>query len=473
MQISEARTRPLKELAREIFLDTLAEVDVGRAFERKLELRGSLLAFGTDSVDLAAFERLWVVSLGKAAWATLDGLLKALGPEHLPSRGVVVSNVATQHAPAGFLAFQGGHPVPNAGSLAAAEAILQLAREADEKTLLFFLISGGGSALAEKALAAGGTLDDLQTLNRVLVGCGASIDEINAVRKHLSAFKGGRLAEAAARAHKVTFLLSDVPEGKLATIASGPTLPDPTTVETCYEVVRRYQLLPQFPASIRALFEKQQLHETPKAGAAAFARAQTFLLLSSHDVIHAAHRAAGARGFHAECDMTPDDWELPRAAAYLLARLEAMRASADRNPDKSGQVVCATEPGQNTEMVGQAFLPAGSPFCLISGGEILCPVTGDGRGGRNQAFVLHCVEKIAGREMAVLSAGTDGIDGNSPAAGAVADGETLARSRAGMLDPEDFFRRSDSFRFFDALGDAVVTGPQQNNLRDLRLFLSR
>jgi hydroxypyruvate reductase len=142
--------------------------------------------------------------------------------------------------------------------------------------------------------------------------------------------------------------------------------------------------------------------------------------------------------------MCCDDWELPRAAAVLLERLEEMQRE---------------RPGQ--------------PVCLVSGGEILCPVTGDGLGGRNQAFVLHCVEKIAGREAAVLSAGTDGIDGNSPAAGAVADGQTLARAREKGLDPQDYFRRSDSFRFFEALGDAMLTGPQQNNLRDLRLLLAR
>ena len=149
-------------------------------------------------------------------------------------------------------------------------------------------------------------------------------------------------------------------------------------------------------------------------------------------------------GFHAECDVTTDDWELPRAAEYLLQRMQELRRA---------------HPGQ--------------PICLITGGEILCPVTGDGRGGRNQAFVLHCVEKVAGGEMAVLSAGTDGIDGNSPAAGAVADGETLARARASGLDPSEHFLGSDSFSFFEALGDTIQTGPQQNNLRDLRLLLAR
>jgi len=443
--VSEAKARRLKELAREIFLATLAEVDVHQSFERKLERRGARLRFGTESVELDAFARLWLVSFGKAAWATLDSLLGILGERYRPERGVVVSNVPPPLAPPpGFLAYHAGHPVPNANSLAAAGAILELARAADEQTLIFFLISGGGSALVESPLVAAISLEDLQALNRVLVGCGASIDDINAIRKHLSGVKGGRLAEAATRAHKITFLLSDVPEGKLATIASGPTLPDPTTLQTCYAVAERFHLLRQFPPVVRELFEKRKSRETPKAGAAAFARSQTFLLLSSHDVLHAAHRAAGAHGFHSECDMTTDDWELPRAAEFLLARMEEMQK------EHSGQ-----------------------PVCLISGGEILCPVTGDGRGGRNQAFVLHCVEKLAGRECAVLSAGTDGIDGNSPAAGAVADGESLARAQKLGLDPEDYLRRSDSFAFFDALGDAVITGPQQNNLRDLRLLLTR
>ena len=188
--ISEARTRPLKELAREIFLETLAEVDVARAFVRKVERRGSTLHFGGERVDLARFERIWVVSFGKAAWATYEALCAALGERHQPQRGVVASNVPPRAVPEGFAAFHAGHPVPTEQSLAAAEAILGLLQEGDEKTLVFFLISGGGSALVEKPLGKTLTLDDMQALNRVLVECGAGIDEINAIRKHLSAIKG-------------------------------------------------------------------------------------------------------------------------------------------------------------------------------------------------------------------------------------------------------------------------------------------
>ncbi len=441
---SEAKIRPLKELAREIFSDVLAEVEVARAFDRKLGRCGSVLHFGCESVDLARFERRWVVSFGKAAWAMLEALRATLGEEFAPERGVVVSNIAPQNVQAGFQAFQGGHPVPNDDSQRGAEAILELLRGADESTLVFFLISGGGSALVEKPLVAGVTLEDMKRLNKVLVGCGASIGEINTVRKHLSAVKGGRLAEAAARAHQVTLLLSDVPEGRPEVIASGPTLPDPSTVETCYEVAARYKLIDQFPRAIRELFEKRSQTETPKPGAAAFAHSQAFVVLSNHDVLHAAHRAAGARGFLAECELCCDDWPYDRAAALLLQRVEEMQRA---NP--------------------------GQPVALISGGEVLVTVTGDGRGGRNQHYVLHLVERIAGREMAVLSAGTDGVDGNSPATGAAADGETLTRAQALGLHTEDFLRRSDSGHFFEALGDAIVIGPQQNNLRDLRLLLAR
>jgi hydroxypyruvate reductase len=342
------------------------------------------------------------------------------------------------------MAVQAPHPYPDVRSQDAAEKILQLCKDSDEKTLLFFLISGGGSAMVEAPLDKSVTLADLTELNRVLVRCGATIEEMNAVRKHLSAVKGGRLAEAAPKAHKVTLLLSDVPEGSWATIASGPTLADPTTVETCYEVAARYDLLPRLPASIRALFDERKLKETAKEGAAALQRSLALVLLSNKDAVEAARAAAERRGCAVELELSCDDWDVPRAVDFLLARLAELQKKNE-----------------------------GKPVCLISGGELSSPVLGDGRGGRNQAFVLDAVEKIAGRGIAVLSAGTDGVDGNSPAAGAVADGETIARARRHGLDPMDYSRRSDSYSFFERLGDALVTGPTGNNLRDLRILLAR
>jgi hydroxypyruvate reductase len=432
----------LKQLALEIFRSTLAAIDIQTTIERKLGRIGSRIFVGEEMVDLAEFARLVVIAFGKAAFAMAEGLQNVLAPEFSPE-GIVVVPAEPPRRLEGFQTFVAGHPMPTEQSVAAAQAILELLRGCDEQTLVFFLLSGGGSALVEKPLYDDISLEDLKTLNKVLVTCGAPIDDINAVRKHLSAVKGGRLAAAAPQAMKLTFGISDVPAGRESALASGPTLPDPTTVEDTYRVARQYELLPHLPPSIRARFEQQRLEETPKPGHPAFARARFELLLGLHDLFHPAHQAAEARGFITQCDNSTDDWPLERAAAALLERLEQMRQQ---------------HPGRRV--------------ALIADGEVTCKVTGDGVGGRNSALVLHCAQKIAGKPVAVLSAGTDGIDGNSPAAGAVADGATLEAARRAGLDPQDYFDRSDAYTFFKKLGDTVETGPTGNNLRDLRILLA-
>jgi glycerate 2-kinase len=343
----------------------------------------------------------------------------------------------------GWQVFRGGHPVPNEGSFAAGRAILNLLKRCDDRTLIFFLISGGGSSLVEQPLDSAVSLADFDRLHAALVTCGAPIGEINAIRKHLSATKGGRLAAAASRSMKLTFAISDVPQGQESALASGPTLPDPTTIRDAERIAREYKLIEKLPKSLRAAFENHTLRETPKAGDAAFAHSHFSILLGSHELLHAAHHACEAEGYLCVCDDSTDNWPVEKAVDYLLAQLAA---HAKANPNHRVAILCD--------------------------GELSSPVAGNGIGGRNSAFVLYCVSKIAGRKITVLSAGTDGIDGNSNAAGAVADGESLERSRAAGLDPADFMRRSDSATFFDRLGDAVVTGPTGNNLRDLRIFLA-
>jgi hydroxypyruvate reductase len=284
----------------------------------------------------------------------------------------------------------------------------------------------------------------MQALNRLLVTCGASIDEMNTVRKHFSAVKGGRLAVAASAAMKITLGVTDVPDGRESALASGPTLPDPTTVSDACSVIQRYALLTKLPAPIRARFERPEtMGETPKRDDPAFRHSVFQLLLGRDDLFHPAHRAAEAAGFVTVCDNTTDDWPVERAADFLLAQLAVLKRA---NPGRRAAV--------------------------IADGELSSPVTGNGVGGRNSAFTLQCVEKIAGQPIAVLSAGTDGIDGSSPAAGAVADGETSARARALGLDAGDYFRRSDSYTFFQKLDDVIETGPTGNNLRDLRILLA-
>ncbi len=433
----------LKSCARRVFRETLAAIDIPETLRRKLARSGSHIQCDGLTLNLADYNRICAIVFGKASVAMTTGLVDLLAPD-FRVEGILAGSTAPPAPLPGFRTFLSGHPVPNAASFAAGRAILDLLATCDEHTLVFFLLSGGGSALVEQPLDPGVTLEDVQALNRVLVTCGAPIDSINAVRKHLSAVKGGRLAAAAPRSMKITLGVTDVPEGRESALASGPTLPDPTTIADAYRVVEEYRFLDKLPASIREKFERRALVETPKEGDAAFARAHFELLLGLHDLFHHAHIAAEALGFLAVCDNSTDDWPLAKAADMLLERLAQLKRD---NP--------------------------GCPVTLIADGEISSPVTGNGIGGRNSAFVLYCVEKIAGNKIAVLSAGTDGIDGSSPAAGAAADGETLARARAAGLDPQDFFRRSDSYNFFRALGDSIETGPTGNNLRDLRIFLAQ
>jgi hydroxypyruvate reductase len=287
------------------------------------------------------------------------------------------------------------------------------------------------------------TLADFEHLHSALVTCGGSIEEINAIRKHLSAPKGGRLAAAAPKATKITLAISDVPVGQESALASGPTLPDPSTIRDAEAVARKYSLIEKLPASLKAAFENHALAETPKEGDPAFARSIFSLVLGQHELMHAAHHACEAEGYVCVCDNSTDNWPLEKAADYLLALLEFQKRE---NP--------------------------GRPVAVLADGELSSPVTGDGIGGRNSAFVLASVPKIAGKNITVLSAGTDGIDGNSPAAGSVADGETAARAAAARLDPADFLKRSDAYGFFARFDDAIVTGPTGNNLRDLRILLA-
>jgi glycerate 2-kinase len=485
----------LKKVARAIFRETLTGIDIFEAMRSKVALEGSHLSItgiepGARSiaVDLAAYGRVRLVAIGKASIEMARGLVSVLEPA-VTVEGIVVAptiaaaTAANEHdeilaardatalprvtptrtsaGPSALRLIRAGHPEPDEESFRAAREILELLHACDARTLVFFLLSGGGSSLVELPLDPAITLGEIQQLNRVLVTCGASITEINAVRKHLSAVKGGRLAAAGPAAMKVTLGVSDVPPGCESALASGPTLPDLSTVYDACRVIERYALLPRLPAPIRTKFDRAKfdhpatIPETPKEGDAIFALSRFALLLGMGDLFRCAQRAAEGHGCFTVCDNTTDDRPVTHAADYLLGELARI---AVENP--------------------------GRRVALIADGELSSPVTGGGLGGRNSAFVLACVEKIAetletpnrqkmlARKIAVLSAGTDGRDGSSPAAGAVADNETLERARSRNLDPADFSLRSDSYSFFRALGDDIETGPTGNNLRDLRVLLA-
>lgn len=295
--------------------------------------------------------------------------------------------------------------------------------------------------MVEKPVDDDISLEDIITTYRALVHSGAPIADINAIRKHLSAVKGGRLAQAAYPARQVSVLVSDVQDSTPDALASGPTMPDTTTAEDCQRIAAKYNLLDAFPPSVRDLFQRHALEETPKSDDPAFVHCRWWPVLSNRVIVEEAGVAATTHGFAVEVDNSCDDWDYDRAADYLLDRLRELRKSV-------------------------------SKVCLISGGEVTVQVKDGGTGGRNQQFALACAQKIKGEDITVLSAGTDGIDGNSSAAGAVVDGSTVARSESHGLNVENTARMFNAYPLFHQLGDAVITGPTGNNLRDLRVLLA-
>lgn len=429
----------MKERLREIFLEAIQELRIDHVMRSALRCSDGLLQFGDESLRLSDYKKVVVLSIGKAAGRMAEEFVAILAPQNVS--GIVVSSVETTKAPRYFFRYIGGHPYPNRESFHAASVAEELVSELNEKHLIVYLLSGGGSAVCEKAISETIRFEDSQEFFRLLVTCGADIVEINTLRKHFSAIKGGRLAVAGYPARQVTLYISDVPDGQDSSVASGPTMPDPSTVADCNRIAQDRGLMEKLPQPIRAMFEENTIPETPKPGDERFSTSSYHCLLSNSAAVKAIERRAQEAGWQVEVDLSVDDLPVSQAADQLLARLESLRA---KDPSR--------------------------PAAVITGGELSSPVRGNGQGGRNQAFVLDCVEKIAGRNIAVISAGTDGIDGNSPAAGAVADGQTLARAQEAGMSVEDYVNRSDSYQFFKTLGDALETGPTENNVRDIRLL---
>ena len=392
---SDSKFREMRETTRSIFLKSLAEASVAKGFAKHVHCERGILRVCEDLYDLHSYSTVLVLSMGKAGHTMVEALRDRVGDS---LEGIVASSVQPQAQVRGFRYFRGGHPTPNEESIQAAGAMLRSLDSQTAASLVIFMISGGGSSIVEKPIDDEVSLSDLVATYQALVLSGAPIAEINAVRKHLSAVKGGRLTKAAYPAQQVSLLVSDVPDGTPDALASGPTMPDSTSAEDCYRIAAKYDLLKQFPQSTRELLEHRALGETPKADDPAFVRTRWWSVLSNQTAIEEASEAAERAGFMVHVDNSCDDWDYEKAAKYLLAKVRDLRKQF-------------------------------SPVCLISGGEVTVRVTNGGTGGRNQQFALACAEKIAGESIAVLSAGTDGVDGNSPAAGAVVDGSTVARAK--------------------------------------------
>jgi hydroxypyruvate reductase len=341
-----------------------------------------------------------------------------------------------------FKAFFGGHPTPNVASMEAAEEILRLLSTLTQHDFVVFLISGGGSSLVEQFLAPNTSLETIAATHKALVESGAPITAMNAVRKHLSSVKGGRLAAVAAPAEQLTIVISDVPVGALDAISSGPTTPDRSTVEEVYRIAEQYRLVELLPPAIGKQITARTLPETPKPGESIFGRSYWSVLLDSSSLEVAAAKRAAELGWPVAIDDTCDDWSAEKAAEYLVERARILRREHGR-------------------------------VCLLSAGEVTVAVPREskGKGGRNQHFALLASKLIAADSVTVLSAGSDGIDGNSQAAGAVVNGETMARAAREGYPVDAALAAFDSYSLFSLLEDAITIGRTQNNLRDLRVLL--
>ena len=434
----ELQFTQMRATARDIFLEALSTASIAKAFDRQVQYDRGVLRICEDLYDLHSYSRVLVISIGKAGHTMAEALSTQVGST---VQGIVAASVLPPTQLHGYRYFRGGHPTPTAESIQAANAILRAVEAQPASALVIFMLSGGGSSIVEKPIDDEISPDDLVSTYRALVHSGAPIADINAIRKHLSAIKGGRLAQAAHPAQQVSILISDVPDRTPDALASGPTMPDSTSLEDCYRIAAKYELLKQFPKSTRELFERHALEETPKSDDPVFHKSRWWTILSNQSVLDAASEAAERKGFIVHVDSSCDDWDYEKAADYLLGKVRDLRRQF-------------------------------SPVCLLSGGEVTVKVSNGGVGGRNQQFALACAQKIAGENITVLSAGTDGVDGNSPAAGAIADGTTLERARKHDLDVRTALGHFDAYPLFRKLGDAIETGPTGNNLRDLRIVLA-
>jgi len=382
--------------------------------------------------------RMVVIGAGKAS-AAMAAAVEAHRPG--PLSGLVVTRYGHGAECRRIEVVEAGHPVPDQAGLEAAQRMLAMVQGLSADDLVLVLISGGGSSLL--ALAAPGiTLEDKQAVTRALLKSGAPISDINCVRKHLSAVKGGRLALAAYPARVVTLIISDVPGDDPATVASGPTLADPTTREEALAILKKYGIAA--PESVVKLLEDAR-SETPKPGDPRLARARTRIIAKASDALDAAARAAESAGYRTR--ILGDAIEGEASSVGIVHAALALACREDG-------------------------VPAEPPCVLISGGETTVTVKGDGRGGRNAEFLLALTIALDGAEgISGIACDTDGIDGTETNAGAIMASDTLARAGTAGLDPNALLARNDAYGFFDALGDLVVTGPTRTNVNDFRAIV--
>ena len=440
----------MKRMAKTIFTRALAAVDPSKILKDRIRIERDrlLIKTGTNSekvYDLKGVEKIFLVGTGKAASAMAQAIEEIL--EDRITRGIITTKYGHLLPLKKTEIVEAGHPLPDRKGYEGAKKIQRLLQESGPNDLVIFLLSGGGSALLPFP-ANHIDLKEKQEVTQFLLDCGADIKEINTIRKHISRIKGGWLARWAYPSRVISFILSDVVGDYLDVIGSGPTVPDPSTFEEAWEILKKYDLVNEIAPSIREhlqLGKEGKAEETPKPQEVIFEKVYNSLLGSNILALLAAREEAAALGFNPLILSSSIEGETREAARFHTAIAKEVISSGN---------------------------PIPAPACLLSGGETTVTMRGKGFGGRNQEFVLAGALEVSGVEkVVILSGGTDGTDGPTDATGAVADHTTVQRGKSLGLDPNLSLDNNDAYPFFEKLGDLLITGPTHTNVMDVRIVL--
>jgi glycerate 2-kinase len=449
-----ASTSPYFSQIKGVLDAALSAVDPYLAIRQKVRIERSGLIIAGQQYELDKFKRVVIIGIGKAAFPMAAAMEEIL--DDWLETGIILTKdgytASASRMGQGRLQrtriFVSGHPLPDARGVTAAQEISHLLQSLNNNDLVIFLISGGGSALLNSPVI-GVTLDDLQKFTNLLLRSGATINQLNTLRKHLDLVKGGGLARLAYPAVMVTLVLSDVIGDPLEVIASGPTVADISTFEDAWSVIEQFNLETEIPVSIHSYLDQGRRGEVPetlKPGAPVFDRTQQLIIANNYQAVSAAARQAGESGLEALILTSFLQGEAREAGRMMAALARQIRATGE---------------------------PVKPPACLIAGGETTVTIRGDGKGGRNQELALASLSELAGLSKVVLVAlATDGGDGPTDAAGAVVTGESLERALSMGLDPQKFLERNDAYPFFEKLGDLLLSGPTQTNVNDLTILFA-
>ena len=439
----------IKQQLVDIFDSALKAVDPYNAVKKTIKVIDNKLSVNDLVYDLKDFSRVIVVGAGKGTAPMAKAVEELLGGRI--GEGLIIVKHGHTLPLEKIRQIEASHPLPDRTGVEGTEGIMYRLKDADEKTLVICLLSGGGSALLVSP-AEGISLKDKQITIDLLLKSGASIDELNAVRKHLSRVKGGKLASIAYPATIISLILSDVIGDRLDVIASGPTVPDRSTFMDAVKVIEKYNLVKELPNKVLSMLLDGiagRLPDTPKAGEDCFKKGSAVIVGSLRQALNAARKTANKLGFDTEMVTDKLQGEAGEAAVYLADLAKMVRSSRK----------------------------GGKPLCLLSGGETTVNVKGNGKGGRNQELALAFALEIEGIDgVTMLSAGTDGTDGPTDAAGAMVDGNTAIKARQFGLDPAEYLKNNDSYNFFNRLDSLtgekshLITGPTGTNVMDMQII---